>query len=459
MNREAKNGLSRRQFLQASSALALGGLLAACQPSGAPAGGQQTGEGEAAAPQSETNVITYWYAWGNLPPALDAIVATEEWQEHVGGAVLDHKGSTSQDALLTAIAGGTPPDAGSNYGYVNLFTRGATIDVKDMVENSTLINSEDMLEAVWNSAFWQGSMIGIPGIECFLWWGLNVNTHAAEEAGLDTTTLPKTWDEVYAWHQAMTKKDSAGNLLQFGLDPYDAMANEPDFVAASYGFTWWNEETGEFNLDNERMAEALNTLGEFIRYVGPDQFAGMRQVEGQGTWGAAYNAGVQTMIIEGYWHPGETQIQKPEIAQYNRATWAPVPADRKDANIMATGLHAVVIFKDAKNPEGAFKLGEFFQTPTALDIIFEQVGWIHAIKSWMATIDKNTYPGLDFYMDAQNQVTEWTIGRRCPIYQFVTTQYTELREQVYRDLMTPSEAAAELQKRALAEWEAQGFSS
>ena len=164
------------------------------------------------------------------------------------------------------------------------------------------------------------------------------------------------------------------------------------------------------------------------------------------------------MIMEGYWHPGETQIQKPEVAQFNRASWAPVPADRKDANIMATGAHFVVIFKDAKNKDGAFKLGEFFNTDISQDIIFDEVGWIHGRKSWLATVDKNKYPGLDFYVDAANNVSEWTVGRRCPINQFVITQYTELREQVYRDLMDPQAAADELQKRAEGEWAAQGFS-
>jgi multiple sugar transport system substrate-binding protein len=225
------NHLSRRHFLKLS-ALA-GGESAA------------TG-GEQAAPGAEANVITYWYAWGNLDPAMEQIVATEEWQAHAGGATLEYRGSTNQDALLTAIAAGTPPDGGSNYSYVNLFTRGATIDVTDMVNGSSLINGDDLLEGLWQSAFWQGKMMGVPGIEGYLWWGLNVNTDAAEKAGLDISMLPHTWDEVFEWHKALTKKDEAGNLIQFGLDPYDAMANEPDFMAGSYGFTWWNEETGEF---------------------------------------------------------------------------------------------------------------------------------------------------------------------------------------------------------------------
>ncbi len=452
----SNNGISRRQFLQWGAMTTGVVVLAACAPAGAPSSAPAAGS-EGAAPAAAPAVVQYWYAWGNLDPAIEKIIVTDEFKQHMGGATLEYKGSTNNDALLTAIAAGTPPDGGSNYNYVELFTRGATIDVTDMVSGSSLIKGDDVLEGLWSSAFWDGKMMGVPGIEGYLWWGLNANIDAAEKAGLDPTTLPKTWDEVLEWHKALTKKDDAGNLLQFGLDPYDAMANEPDFIAGSYGFKWFDETTGKFDLANPRMAEGLNTLGEFIRIAGPDQFAGMRQVEGNGTWGAAYNAGIQNMIMEGYWHPGETQIQKPEVAQFNRASWAPVPADRKDANIMATGAHFVVIFKDAKNKEGAFKVGEFFNTDTAQDIIFDEVGWIHGRKSWLAKVDKNKYPGLDFYIDAANNVTEWTVGRRCPINQFVITQYTELREQVYRDLMDPQAAADELQKRAEAEWQAQGL--
>jgi hypothetical protein len=65
---------------------------------------------------------------------------------------------------------------------------------------------------------------------------------------------------------------------------------------------------------------------------------------------------------------------------------------------------------------------------------------------------------LQFYLEAPEQVTDWLIGRRCPIHWFVTDQYTELRERVFRDEMSASEAAEELQVRALDEWDAQGLS-
>lgn len=455
------NYLSRRQFLQ-WSAMASGALaLSACAPAAAPAGGGQaaTEGGAAAAPATEGNVVTYWYNWSNLDPALAQIIETEEWKAHVGDLTLEYKGSVNDEALLTSIAGGAPPDCHSNHPYFNLFTRGAALPVQDMVEASSIVKKEAMLDWVWDYCFYNGEMVGIPGIESYVQWGLDYNTDAAQKAGLDPAAPPATWSEVLEWHKTMTTKDDAGNLLQMGLDPGDAMGGDVDYGAASFGVTWYDEQTKEFHLDDERMGAYLSTAAEFIRFAGPDQFAGMRQVQGNGGWGAAFEAGVQTMIIEGYWHPGETMINKPEMGQFNQATWAPQSDDRRDVKAQAVNAHFVQILKEGKNADGAFKLGEFFNTVTACDIVFKQVGWIHPLKEFIPTIDANAYPGLKFYIDSEAQATEWHLLRRCPIHWFVKTQLDEIRDLIARDQMTADEGAAELQKRAVEEFDAQGLAS
>ena len=470
-----KRSISRREFLRLAAAATSGAILAACgaqtpaqQPTAAPAGEQPAATapeataapaGEQPAPASSGKTAQWWFAWGNLEAAVDKIVETPEFKEAMGDTVLEYKGGVNSEAILTAIAGGTPPDGGSNFDYPNLWSRGALIPVDDKVSASSLVTKDDMIPALWDSAIYDGKMIGVHGIESYLWWGLNYNSKAAQDAGLDPEKPPLTWEDLLVWHKALTKFDAAGNLQQFGLDPYDAMAGETDFGMQSFGgMNWWDDKGRTFNLNNDAMAQCLETCGEFIKIVGPDKFAGMRQDQNLGGWGAAYNAGVQTMIIEGYWHPGETQIQKPEIAQYNRSTWAPVPASRAGKKIMATGAHLVVLFKDGKNTDGMFKAAEFLHTKTALDIIFKEVGWITGKLSWLKTVDPNAYPGLKFYIDASTQVDEWIVGRRSPIHPFVQTQYVELREQVYRGNMTGKDAAAELQSRAEAEWKAQGLS-
>ncbi|MEN8242782.1 MAG: substrate-binding domain-containing protein [Chloroflexota bacterium] len=450
--------LNRRDFLKLGAIVSASGILASCaqkpEETEAPAVEPDVGEVPVSA---EAVPAVYWYRWGNLDPALEKILETEEYKEAIKGNILEYKGAVEFEAVLTAVAAGTPPDGGSDFDYPNLWARGAALDVTDMVAASPAIKKDDIAAGLWEGSFYDGRMIGVPGIEGFNWWGMNVNAKAAEEAGLDIDNIPLTWEGLLEWHKALTKFDDSGNLLQFGLDPWDAMANEPDFAATSWGFQWWNEETKTINLNNELMAESYEVMGEFIKHVGPDKFAGMRQVEGNGTWGASYNAGVQTMIMEGYWHPGETQIQQPDLAPYNRSTWAPVPASREGAKIMATGPHFIQLFKDGKNTDGMFKFAEHMISDSALDIMFSEVGWIFGKKSWLANVDKDTYPGLAFYVDATDQVTDWIVGRRCPLHWYVTNQSAELRERVYRGEMTSVEAVAELQARALAEWDAQGL--
>jgi ABC-type glycerol-3-phosphate transport system substrate-binding protein len=176
-------------------------------------------------------------------------------------------------------------------------------------------------------------------------------------------------------------------------------------------------------------------------------------VEGQGQWGDSFNAEVQAMIIEGYWHPGETQAAKPEVAQFNRASWIPVPASRKGAKCQGTGGHLIVVFKDAKNPAGMFKVAEFLNTIEACDVIFKNIGWLPALKSYIAQADPSAYPGLDFYFNSVEEANDWRGPEPCPITEFINTQFVELHEKVDRDELTPAEAAAELQQRAVDEYQ------
>ena len=412
------------------------------------------------APAVEPVKIDYVANWGDgyTVNIWGALRELPELGEYLGANEIEVT-SIGWDAVATRVAAGTPPDGVSHLDYVQYMSRGALLPVEDMVATSPMFRQEDHIESVWNNAFYKGVMYGVPANENWVWFGLNYNTKLVEEAGLDPDSPPVTWDETLEWHKALTKFDSAGNMVQLGLDPYDAMADEPDFWALAWGWRWFDEETGAFDLNNESMAEVINVGAEFYRIAGPDNMVAMRQVEGQDTWGGSYNTEVQAMIIEGYWHPGETMAQKPEVGQYNRSSWAPVPEGRRGHKIQGAGGHYVVFFKESQHVEQMFRIAEFLNTDAACKVIFDANGWLPSKLPFIKTVDPDTYPGLSFYLVDIEQTTDWLRGgRRCPIYWFVQGVFAELREAVYRDQMTAEEAVAELQQRALDEWEAQGLS-
>lgn len=453
--------LSRRDFLRLSALVTAGAALAACGPAvpETPADAGSEVEVDAAPPAADPVKLDYVANWGDQYTITiwNALREVPELEEFLGNNEIEVT-SIGGDALTTRVAAGTPPDGASNVDYVQYMSRGMLLDIGSWVDGSEVIDADDHIESVWGNASYKGVMYGVPANENWIWYGLNYNAKLVAEAGLDPDTPPQTWDEALDWHKELTAFDAAGNMTMVGLDPYDAIANEPDFWALSYGFQWFDENTGEFNLDNESMISAINMGAEFYRIAGPDNMVAMRQVEGQGTWGGSYNAEVQAMIVEGYWHPGETIASVPEVGQHNRTTWAPVPTSRKGAKIQGAGGHYVVFFKESQNPEPMFKIAEFLNTDGACNAIFDSTGWLPSRLSFIATVDPDTYPGLSFYLVDVNETTEWLRGgRRCPIHWFVTDALAELREAVYRDQMTAEQAVAELQQRALDEWEAQAL--
>ncbi|NLE46615.1 MAG: extracellular solute-binding protein [Chloroflexi bacterium] len=471
--------LSRRDFLRVSALAAGGAALAACAPqtpapAAAPTTPVQVEEGEepveelpeaTAAPAAEEGVtIQYWVGWGNYPVAWEKIVLLEEYEQLLGNNTVELKAGMGADALLTAVAGGEPPDVVSHPSgqYLEFMARGVLLPVDDLVASSTMIKAENYVEGYWNNGFWEGVQYCLPANAGFAGYGMVYNTRLVEEAGLDPDNPPLTWDECLQWHEVLTEFDSAGNLLRIGLDPYDAMGgslayDNGFFPPISWGWDWFNAEAETFDLNNEKMAEAFDVMGEFYRIAGPDNMAGMRQVEGQGMWGGSYYSEVQVMSIDGYWACGWTAAAKPEVSEVTRVSWAPVPESRRGVKVQGYGGHYILLLKEAPNAEAGFKIAELVNTHPACDALFLEWGCLPFMQSYLDTVDPDTFPGLDFYFASMQEHTEWHSPAQCLITAYVGTQFTELREKVYRDEMTGAEAAEEFQRRCEEEWRAAGF--
>ena len=458
----SKGMLSRRTFLRGAGTVGVGALLAACAaPGGAPAG--QSAAGGEAAPDVAGKEIKFYVFWGSPGAIAEDMLADPALESYIGtGNTIDFKSGFNQEAILTAVASGTPPDIGIWNNYLDFMARGVAIPLDDYIATSDKISADKFIPGNWDVIQYKGNVYGVPAFECFVRRGLNYNPRLVEEAGLDPEAPPVTWDELMVWHEKLTKFDSAGNLVQFGIDPYDAEGgvgpgNDGWFALESWGVTYFNEDTKEFDLDNEAVAESMDVMGEFVKMIGPDNLVGLRSVEGQGTWGGSFNAEVQAMIIEGYWHPGETVNEKPEVAPYNRSTWVPVPESRRGTKIQFGGGHMAQIFKDGQYKDEAWPVAEWIQSDHVCNLLFEKIGWLPAYLPYFENADQEKYPGLKFYFDSVQEATFWGPYIRNEIQAFVETQYQQVREAVFRGEMTGAQAAAQLQEECEKEWQQAGF--
>ena len=474
------NPLNRRAFLKGASLSTAGLLLAACAPAAATqpaATAVPAAEATATAvpekpaeptkppvPEVSSDAITYWTCWGGIytNKAFGIIQESQEFKDQLKGQKFEIKGGLTMDAFLTAVAGGTPPDGCSNVNYTDFVSRDVVVPIDALAATSSIVKKDLFLPSYWDLGFYAGKMFGVPANECFSRYGLYYNTKLVEEAGLDPAKPPETWDEVLVWHAKLTSKDAAGNVKSIGLDPIDAEAEsiwdmDGWMPGTSWGFQVYDPNAKKFNVDNAQFIDYLATTKKFMDQVGMDNLASLRSVQGNGTWGGSYENSVQAMIINGYWFAGECANAKPEVSQYNKATWLPVPASRKGTRVQSNAGHIVLFLKGAKHLEGMFKVAEFLNTKIACDAIFNSTGWLPATKSYVESVDPKKYPGLDFFLGSVDQVTEWVPAFKCPIVSYFGDNFTQLREKVYRDQMKPQEAATELQRRASEELKNQGF--
>ena len=174
--RSKKNIVSRRDFLRLGGMSAGAAVLAACGGGGdagtdgdadedAAAESEESGD---AAPAAEGQNIVWWFAWGNLEAAVTAIQELDSFKEHIGNGTLDWLSNTDNEQVLTALAGGEPPDGASNLQYPMFWSRGVLIPVDDRVAGSSIIDLNDIIPALVDGAKYDGQMIGVPGIESCL---------------------------------------------------------------------------------------------------------------------------------------------------------------------------------------------------------------------------------------------------------------------------------------------------
>lgn len=208
--------MSRRDFLRTAGVAAVGISIASCTPAAtqAPAA-QQPGTSGAA---NEKTFLNYWTGWSGMEfDALQALVDQHN-KENPNNFVNMTTVFGQYDKVLTAIAGGNPPDVVSAvwlHQLVHMAGRDGLLPVTQYATASKMTGSE-YWPNVWDSWHYKGDL-----------WGLAVTVNAStftyrrdifKEVGLDPDAPPKTVDELDAANKKLEKVDDKG-IQRVGMIP------------------------------------------------------------------------------------------------------------------------------------------------------------------------------------------------------------------------------------------------
>jgi len=184
--------------------------------------------------------------------------------------------------LFLAIAGGCPPDVTMVDGQqlAEWAARGALTDITDHLERAGLRGQEAFWLPRWRESTFAGRAYALPwGADpnfAFLW-----NRDAFEKAALDPDRPPQTIEELDACHDALTKTDRRGRIVQIGIIPWRWDGDNSMFTwGYAFGGSFYEmppdgspRRIGRVTANHPRNVDALRWMATYARRFGVEKIS------------------------------------------------------------------------------------------------------------------------------------------------------------------------------------------
>jgi len=314
------------------------------------------------AAKAEDVTLTLWSLDKDIQPAPNLV---KEFNALNNGIKIEYRLIQFDDVVtesMRAYATGQAPDiiAVDNPEHAMFASRGAFLDLTDMIAKSSVIKTDNYFPGPLKSVEWDGKYFGIPKATNTI--ALYYNKDMFKAKGLDPNKPPQTWDELVVDARKLT--DPAKNV--YGL-AFSAKANEE----GTFQFLPWAQMGGGSyeHINADGAVKALDTWKTIMdeKLASPDTLT-------RGQWDSTgtFNSGNAAMAISGPW---ELDRMMKEAKFDWGVTLLPVPQEGAERS-SAMGDFNWAVFASTKHPAEAFKALEFFASQD--DKMFKNYGQLPA---------------------------------------------------------------------------------
>ncbi len=274
--------------------------------------------------------------------------------------------SAANDRLLTAVAGGTVPDLtqmGST--YMAQFTEaGALEDLTPYLAKSKTLKLNDFVEACTDLYVINGKPYGIP------WYAdtrfIFYRTDILEEIGYKN--FPETWDEFIECCQKLRARGPEQYAVNMAAGNWQVTMN---FIWANGGRIL--DEKGRPAVTEAAFVEAVAWVADIFK----NQYALLDT--GGSNIRQDLASGRFPIFIGGFWEGNLLRTETPQLD----GKWSIALMPKKKSRSSFMGGCGLVIFKDARRKQAAWKLIEFLSQPEIQNQWREAAGSIPASKEAM----------------------------------------------------------------------------
>ncbi|MDR0626139.1 MAG: sugar ABC transporter substrate-binding protein [Bifidobacteriaceae bacterium] len=378
--------MSRRSFLAgmaaASAGIGASTLLGGCADGSQSNGGMAGSGGEGGEIGGD---ITFYFGASSTGEtnSREAVVAAFEDKYPDIKVTTQIAGADPLQELLTAIAGGTPPDVMMAWelSYLGIASRGGMLDLSSRIAADAALSEQLNTDG---SPVLMGTFSGgdqqwaLP--EQFAGIFLYYNRRLFEEAGItppsaDWTDVNWNWDAFIEAAQQLTKT-SDGKITQYGFVDAWVPYLSASVLAMGNGVDWFSPPISptESNMDDPSFIAGWQFYADLANKY---KVAPKPQDEGVAPAADLFVAGQAAMCLSGHWMYGT--FAEAEDLDFDVAA-LPVGPNGKagKSDIGATGL---AIAAASKNPDAAWEFVKFSCGPEGQEIIAKSGLFVPILKS------------------------------------------------------------------------------
>ena len=307
--------------------------------------------GMAAKADSEPVKLAFWIGWSGQEEAYLRGVL-DKYTEKTGVEVETLIVSDSAK-IVTAIAGGTPPDLvdlPSLGSLTPIIENGCALDLVPYMERDGI--TWDLFLPACEEAFVQpdGAVYGLP----FLSFndGLFWNKAMLQEAGLDAKNGPATLEELAEYAKALTVLADDGSIERLGFYPNDRF----EYFLPLFGGEVYDDEIGAFVLDSDAAANCIEWMRSINADLDPQAVISFFKSLGADlTPDGGFESGKLAMESNGCWKVAFNTMNVPDL-EYGTAAMPPSETCPEAANFNYVGFNPHFIPVGCEHEEEAWQL-------------------------------------------------------------------------------------------------------
>ncbi|MER8385731.1 sugar ABC transporter substrate-binding protein [Mesorhizobium sp. M0166] len=307
--------LSRRTLLLSSAVLAAGaGMRGAFAQSDQTATLKLQGFGSDAELSAVTNAVARFNKkYPNVTVDISMDPISNGWGDYVTRVISEFNAGSAADVYGTAIET-----------FQAFSSRGLWLGLNDFVSANS--GFSDFAPSLFAQASYKGEIHYIP-----IGWNnimINYNRDLFDKAGIAYPKQGWTWEEFREVAKALTVKDSAGNVSEFGYEvPNQNFFIQPWFFSNGTGVL--NDDWTASNMLDRKVAESLQFLHDLIHVDRVSPIPGKETMDNQ------FMAGQVAMISRGHWI-----VQNAKTNKVNMDIAIP-PSKESDTTVIGFGAYAI----------------------------------------------------------------------------------------------------------------------